>query len=332
MATGAPGRGRAPGALRAGPTAGLRAARGRVLGADGQPVSRWWPVAYALQRVGDARAAPALLALLSTPGRYTASFAVRGLANAEGSGGGAIRDFVEQPRDAALMIQAIRALVLVGDSASLPLLTRIVGDPRTDPAIRTEAMTALATLADAPTSDVLVELVSDPSPAVRGAAMRALARVNPETFTATLSGLDAEANWTVRAAQAAAFGSLADGRAFARLSMMPDDADVRVVPAVLAAVAASKAPGAAALLRAKLRAPGGARCGGTGAGTAQGRGRRAGPSRRPHRRRGRCCLHGACVDSGGAGAARRRRVQAAARRGPEGQGLGGARAGRRPAA
>ena len=51
-----------------------------VIGADGQPVSRWWPVAFALQRVGDQRAAPALRALLATPGRYTASFAVRGLA------------------------------------------------------------------------------------------------------------------------------------------------------------------------------------------------------------------------------------------------------------
>ena len=51
-----------------------------VLDERGQPVSRWWPVAYALQRVGDAQAAPVLLTLLDTPGRYTASFAARGLA------------------------------------------------------------------------------------------------------------------------------------------------------------------------------------------------------------------------------------------------------------
>jgi len=227
-----------------------------VLGADGQPVSRWWPVAYALQRVGDGRGTPALLTLLSTPGRYTASFAVRGLAKAERSQVvGPIRELVEQPRDAALMIQAIRALELMGDSASLPLLTRIVGDARTAPEIRTEAMTALSTLADARTSDILVELASDPVPAVRGAAMRALARVSPETFTATLSGLDADANWTVRVAQAAALGSLAEGLGFVRLSAMAEDADVRVVPGVLSALAASKAPGAEALIRAKLKTP-----------------------------------------------------------------------------
>jgi hypothetical protein len=37
-------------------------------------VSRWWPIAYALQRIADPRANAALLSLLSTPGRYTAAF------------------------------------------------------------------------------------------------------------------------------------------------------------------------------------------------------------------------------------------------------------------
>jgi cyclophilin family peptidyl-prolyl cis-trans isomerase/HEAT repeat protein len=229
-----------------------------VLGADGQPVSRWWPVAYALQRVGDPRAAPALLALLSTPGRYTASFAVRGLAAAKAAQPQALaslRAEVEQPRDAAMMIQAIRALAALDDRAALPLMTRIVGDPATNPAIRLEAMNALAALADARTSDILVELVSDSAPAVRGVAMRALARVDPETFTATLSGLDTDTDWTVRVAQAGALGGLPDGQGFARLTTMAEDADVRVVPAVLTAIAASRAAGGAALLRTKLRAP-----------------------------------------------------------------------------
>ena len=34
----------------------------------GQPVTTWWPVAYALQRIEDPRAAPALLQLLDGPG------------------------------------------------------------------------------------------------------------------------------------------------------------------------------------------------------------------------------------------------------------------------
>ena len=49
-----------------------------VLDGD-RPVSRWWPVAYALQRINDPRAVPALTALLRGDGRYTAAFAARGL-------------------------------------------------------------------------------------------------------------------------------------------------------------------------------------------------------------------------------------------------------------
>jgi cyclophilin family peptidyl-prolyl cis-trans isomerase/HEAT repeat protein len=228
-----------------------------VIGADGQPVSRWWPVAFALQRVGDQRAAPALLALLATPGRYTASFALRGLAAtkaAQPQALAAIRAEVERPRDTAVMIQALRALGALNDRGSTQLMTRIVGDPSTNPAIRLEAMTTLAALADARLSDILVELVTDTAPAIRGAAMRALARVDPETFTATLSGLDTDQDWTVRVAQAGALGTLPDGQGFTRLSAMADDTDVRVVPAAIAGLVASKAPAAPALVRAKLRA------------------------------------------------------------------------------
>ena len=50
-----------------------------ALDAQGQPVSTWWPVAYALQRIADKRAVPALLALANTDGVYTPAFALRGL-------------------------------------------------------------------------------------------------------------------------------------------------------------------------------------------------------------------------------------------------------------
>jgi len=230
-----------------------------VLGADGQPVSRWWPVAYALQRVGDPRGVPALTTLLSTPGtpgRYTTSFAVRGLASARAvQSVAALRTLVQEPHDAFLTIQAIRALGTFGDHASLPLMTRLVGDTTTPPAIRLEAMNTLAALADARTGGILVELLADRTPAVRGAAARTLARVDPETFTAVLSGLDVDADWTVRVAQAGALGGLPNANGFARLATMADDKDVRVIPAVIAALAASKAPEAESLIRARLRAP-----------------------------------------------------------------------------
>ncbi len=50
-----------------------------ALDAQGQPIARWWPVAYALQRIGDKRAVPALLTLVSSDGVYSPAFALRGL-------------------------------------------------------------------------------------------------------------------------------------------------------------------------------------------------------------------------------------------------------------
>ena len=50
-----------------------------VLDASGQPVVRWWPVAYALQRIEDPRALPALLAFAAGTGADAQAFAARGL-------------------------------------------------------------------------------------------------------------------------------------------------------------------------------------------------------------------------------------------------------------
>src|SRR5438132_863831 len=66
-----------------------------ALDAKGAPVSTWWPIAYALGRSGDARAVPALVALLPTPGRFTAAFAARGLGALKAqSAAAALRDIV----------------------------------------------------------------------------------------------------------------------------------------------------------------------------------------------------------------------------------------------
>src|SRR5258705_4010263 len=50
-----------------------------VLDQAGQPRVRWWPVAFALQRIEDPRALPALLTLAKDPHPYTRAFAARGL-------------------------------------------------------------------------------------------------------------------------------------------------------------------------------------------------------------------------------------------------------------
>ena len=214
-----------------------------ILDERGQPVSRWWPLAYALQRVGDARAAPVLLTLLGTPGRFTASFAARGLAAVKATpAAAALREILtERSRDPAVVIQAMRALSALADPSSVPLLTKMVSDRAITGTLRLEAMTALAPLIDADGIDLLLDLVTDPVPAVRGSAFTALARLEPMTFLSVLAGLDADADWTVRVAIATALGGLPDSQGVPRLIVMLQDGDSRVIPTVLNALVAAKA-------------------------------------------------------------------------------------------
>jgi cyclophilin family peptidyl-prolyl cis-trans isomerase/HEAT repeat protein len=227
-----------------------------ALDAGGQAVSNWWPVSYAIQRLGDPRGAPVLVALLNTPGRYTAAFAARGLGVMKAQAAAApLRQIVERRvAHPAVVIQAIRALAAIGDSATAPLLTRIISDATADTTLRLEAMTALSMLATAESLDLMLDLMSDSSPAIRGAAIRTLARVDVDTFLATLSGLDPDRDWTVRTAEAAALATLPPARAQARLVLLLQDRDLRVVPAALAALVASKAPDAETMLIERLKA------------------------------------------------------------------------------
>jgi cyclophilin family peptidyl-prolyl cis-trans isomerase len=228
-----------------------------VLDGNGRPRSRWWPIAYALQRLADARAVPALTSLVETPGRYTAAFAVKGLGTTKATQAGALlRSMVEQRRaHPAVVIEAIRALATIHDTGATPVLLKIVSDPEADSALRLEAMTTLGTLATAQQVDLLLDLSSDPAPAVRAAAFRALARVDPDAFISTLAGLDVDRDWTVRAAQATALGTLPADLAAARLTALLEDRDQRVIPAAVAAIAAAKVPEADRLLLQRLRAP-----------------------------------------------------------------------------
>jgi cyclophilin family peptidyl-prolyl cis-trans isomerase/HEAT repeat protein len=227
-----------------------------ALDAKYQPVSAWWPVAYALQRLPDPRSAPALLALLNTPGRYTAAFAARGLGAVKAPAAETpLRDIVERrAAHPAVIIQALRALAAMNSTAAAPVVMAIVTDFKADPTLRLEAATALSVLASPESLDLMLDLISDQSPIVRGFALRTLARIDPDALLTTLSGLDAERDWTVRAAEAAALALLPPARAEGRLRLLLQDRDFRVVSAAMTALIASKPPWAAAELTARLKA------------------------------------------------------------------------------
>ena len=222
----------------------------------GRPVSAWWPVAYAFQRIADPRAIPVLSALAEAEGRYSPAFAIRGLAAAKAvSAAPMLRRYVESARaDRAVVVQAMRALALLGDTDAVPLLLAHVTRQNGDAALRTEAMTALVPLFRQDSADLLVELTSDAVPSVRGDALRALARVDPDTFLATLSGLDPDPDWRVRASIATALGTAGAG-GVPLLTSLASDADPKVATAAMRALSASKALGTEALLVSRLQAP-----------------------------------------------------------------------------
>jgi cyclophilin family peptidyl-prolyl cis-trans isomerase/HEAT repeat protein len=201
-------------------------------GGSGMPVSNWWPIAYALGRAGDARAVPSLMALLPTSGRLTAAFAARGL--------GALK--------------AQNAAAAMRDSASRALFQKILAEGEGDATLRLEAATALGALHSPESVDFLIDLMSDPVPGIRGAAIKALAATDTETFLTTLSGMDPDRDWTVRTAQAEALATLPGGQGEARLRAMLQDRDQRVIPAVLRAMIAAKIPNVQDVLLDRLKA------------------------------------------------------------------------------
>ena len=219
-------------------------------------VSGWWPVAYALQRINDRRAIPALQLLAKTPGRYTRAFAARGL--------GALKDAASAPLLASMLDQAkddplvlasvVRALGQTGAPAAAEPLLALLGADRTDPNIRLEAVAALAALKSQEALPVIQDLLTDDWPVLRVAAVRATAAIDPESFLTILSGMEPDPHFAVRAAIAEALATLPAESGTERLRALLDDQDKRVVPSVLDGLVRLKAPGLDQVLLAQLKA------------------------------------------------------------------------------
>lgn len=229
-----------------------------ALDANSRPVSRWWPVAFAFQRVRDARAVGVLVSLVDTPGRYTAALAIKGLAALAGGSSEAVprlRQIVEaRTRDGAVVVEAVKALAAIGDAHSSDAFIAILDDPDAPLLLRAEAVTALATSPGGDAPDVLLDLLSDRSALIRARAVEALARLDAQTLITALSGMDVDRDWTVRAAIASALGRLQGEQALPRLQILLRDDDPRVVPAAIRALARTGAPEAVALVRGQLAA------------------------------------------------------------------------------
>jgi len=226
-----------------------------VLDPSGRPVSTWWPVAYALQRIDDPRAAHALKQLLQVKGRYTPAFAARGLGNAKDQSAGELLlpmiDTAARPRE--VVASAIRALAQLGVQQSAGALAALASDPKAEPNLRLEAVSALASLKAADQLPYVQDLITDEWTAMRAAAIRAAAAIDPDTFTLTLSGLESDRHWMGRAALADALGSVSPEVAVERLMSLLKDEDRRVIPSVLRALVKIRAPDVDKVLLAHLK-------------------------------------------------------------------------------
>jgi HEAT repeat protein/cyclophilin family peptidyl-prolyl cis-trans isomerase len=224
-----------------------------ALDSAGQPRVRWWPVAFALQRIEDPRTLPALTALAKDPNPYTRAFAAKGLGALKNRSAVATLLPMVTSADRSVAVEAIRSLGRLGDPTAAPALLKIVQAPKTDPALRVEAVAALGGVGGEGVSDTLLDTLADPSPPVRSAALRSLAGLDREGFVTILSGLDPDKHWSVRATLATVLGTLEPETGLPRLHSLLTDSDSRVIPAVLASLAKLKTPDAPQILTEYLK-------------------------------------------------------------------------------
>ena len=219
-----------------------------VLDANNLPTVRWWPVAWALQRLGDPRAAAALADLVSGSGSVRIAFAAIGLGRlGEPAAAELLLPLLDPSRyDSQVMIAAVRALGDLDHAQAAPAMMQLIRSPDLDPLVILEVVRALGRLNVSESIDLFLDLLSHPWATMRAAALRALGGRDPQTFLLVLSGFDADPHWSVRAAMAEVLGAMNPDFAVPRVQAMLTDGDRRVRPAVLAALGALRAPGVAA--------------------------------------------------------------------------------------
>ena len=217
---------------------------------EGDPILWWWPVAHALAQVGDKRAVGPLATLAAIQGSVGVALAARGLGSLQQSSAlPVLVDLLDlQRRDRRVVVTAVRALAELGDMEAEPALRRLLGTPDIDSALLLELVEALAAINAVGSVDVMVELLGHSWPPLRGAALRGLARLDPDRFLLVLSSLPPDRHWQVRADLAQALGSVDSEVAAFRLSLLLEDQDRRVIPAVLKSLVQVGAPDAADVL------------------------------------------------------------------------------------
>jgi cyclophilin family peptidyl-prolyl cis-trans isomerase/HEAT repeat protein len=225
-----------------------------ILTEEGNPILWWWPVAHALAQVDDPRAVGPLRTLAGIQGSIGVSIATRALgASGDTAALPTLVELLDQRRrDARVVITAVRALAALGDDKAAPALRRLIQSPDLDPTLLLELVEALAAVGAEGSTDIMIELLSHRWSPLRGAALRGLARLDPDLFVLVLSGLQPDSEWQVRSELASALTFVDPDVGAFRLTLMLADEDRRVIPAVLRALVTVRAPNVVEVLLAQL--------------------------------------------------------------------------------
>ena len=210
-----------------------------------------WPTRW------DLRALAPLSRLAGIQGSIGVAMAARGLGALGDAAGLPVLVKLLDPRrrDRRVIVSAVRALAEIEDVKAAPALQRLLRMPDLDPPLLRELVEALVAVRAPDSAELMIELLTHPSPLLRGAALRGLARLDSELFLVAVSGLPPDPQWQVRADLAAAFVHVDPDVAAFRLTTLLEDEDRRVVPTVLRALVESRAPNAARVLLAHLLDP-----------------------------------------------------------------------------
>lgn len=222
-----------------------------------RPSTMWWPAAYALQRINNPAAVPALRVLAASPTVTAAAFAMRGLADhRDAASRGLLTAAAADPsRDVRVRVTAVRALGRLGGAESSAALLALLfsgAEPKLDDNLRLEAIGALAAAGDAAAAEPLLDFLADDWASVRAASLDAVARLSPDTFTLVLSSLLPDRDWSVRAALARVLATLSPEIAGPRLADLWADEDRRVHGPALGAAVTAKVPEAEAWIKSAL--------------------------------------------------------------------------------
>jgi cyclophilin family peptidyl-prolyl cis-trans isomerase/HEAT repeat protein len=222
-----------------------------VLLASGRPRFDWWAAAWTAMRLELPSMRPVLVAAAASDDPLARAIAARGLgALKDPSSFDVIAKLARDP-DETVSAAALKALGALGDARGTAVAVSMLAAPSLG--LKREALRALAFLPGERASRArLVPLVGAREAWIRGPALRALARADPDEFALVLSGLDPDPDFMVRADLAGALGDVGGELGASILLTMLKDPDVRVLPAVLEALRVARGPDAVDTLRRHL--------------------------------------------------------------------------------